>query len=90
MTQVAGEWGRPDFDVEAAVNLLTVIVMARSAALPIDAAARRARAIGLRSCASRQVTDVLLAACDGPTRTPRCGNAGTICVSGAVLDSARC
>lgn len=65
LARTADELGRPDFDVEATVNLLSVLTMIHAAGTPMTAAARWVRMAGLRHCISRQVTEVLVRACDG-------------------------
>jgi len=52
-----------DFDVEAAVNLLSLLAELQQAGLPLPDAMAWVRQAGLRFCISHHATDMLVAAC---------------------------
>ena len=64
LAQTADELARPNFDVEAAVNLLTVLAMIHAAGTPMTAGPRWVRSAAMRFCTSRHVSEVLARACD--------------------------
>ncbi len=57
----------PDFDIEAAVNLLSLLAELQQAGLPAPEATAWVRQAGLRFCVSRHATDMLVTACGTQT-----------------------
>ena len=64
LVQVAGGLHTPGFDMEAATNLLNLIATSDAAGLALDQAVHWVRDAGLRFCISKQVTEVLVKACE--------------------------
>lgn len=64
LAQVASGLRTPGFDMEAATNLLNLIATSDAAGLALDQAVHWVRDAGLRFCISKQVTEVLVKACD--------------------------
>lgn len=64
LSQVAGGLRSPGFDIEAATNLLSLIATSSAAGLTIDQAVHWVRDAGLRFCVSKQVTEMLVKACE--------------------------
>lgn len=67
-SSLAEERSRPDFDMEAATNLLSLLVRAVDHGLPLSQFEALVRAIARRFCVSKATTEVLLAA---TRRAPR-------------------
>jgi DNA-binding response OmpR family regulator len=59
---LAAQAMQPDFDIEAATNLLSLLAALHGSAVDGSQAAFRVRQLGLRFCISRQATDVLVQA----------------------------
>lgn len=70
LAQASAELGQADFDVEAAINLLTVLAIVHADGSGSGAAAAWVRTLGLRFCVSRQVTEVLARATEGHPSFP--------------------
>ena len=64
LAQVAAGLRMPGFDMEAASNLLSLIATSDAAGLALDQAVHWVREAGLRFCVSKQVTEVLVNACE--------------------------
>lgn len=64
LSQVAAGLHTPGFDMEAASNLLTLIATSDAAGLALDQAVHWVRDAGLRFCVSKQITEVLVKACE--------------------------
>ena len=64
LAQVAAGLHMPGFDMEAASNLLSLIATSDAAGLALDQAVHWVRDAGLRFCVSKQVTEVLVKACE--------------------------
>ena len=64
LAQVAAGLRMPGFDMEAASNLLSLIATSDAAGLALDQAVHWVRDAGLRFCVSKQVTEVLVKACE--------------------------
>lgn len=64
LAQASAEMTMPDFDVEAAINLLTVLALVHAEGSDASPATGWVKAIGLRFSVSRAVAEVLARACD--------------------------
>ena len=64
LSQVAAGLETPGFDMEAASNLLSLIATSEAAGMALDQAVHWVRNAGLRFCVSKQITEVLVKACD--------------------------
>lgn len=64
LSQLASGLHAPDFDVEAATNLLSLIASSDAAGQAQEQAAPWVRRAGLRFCVSKQATEVLAKACE--------------------------
>ena len=64
LAQVAAGLRMPGFDMEAASNLLSLIATSDAAGLALDQAVHWVREAALRFCVSKQVTEVLVKACE--------------------------
>ena len=60
---LAAEGTQPDFDIEAATNLLSLLAELRAAHVPLADDATWVQRLGLRFCVSRHATEVLVQAC---------------------------
>jgi tetratricopeptide (TPR) repeat protein len=64
LSEVAAGLRAPGFDMEAASNLLSLIATSDAAGLALDQAVHWVRDAGLRFCVSKQITEMLVKACE--------------------------
>jgi DNA-binding response OmpR family regulator len=64
LDSLAAELKQPEFDVEAATNLLSLLAVMARAGLTVAASPAWVRDAGLRFCTSKQATEMLVKACD--------------------------